>query len=296
MKVISNNELNYILDRMYIDRDDIEYFSSGKCGDLYLYRNRIIKIMKWHQKIVDDDIENKINMKLYCINKLNLCGIRCPRVFKIDDRMCKLFWIHGELIVVYQMELLMQTEQVTNKMLVADFMKKFHKVSQTLQSDTKQTSWEDEHKSVLSVCKSDSVKKVLEELYSELSNLSRSSDVYGLIHYDSNMNNYIMSNNSIYMIDFDSVCYGWYLMDVANYLFSIFNVDIIHGKFMPIEEFKAFVSDFSKRYGLEKNNMHLRIFLKYRLAFIYGILFCFIKDIDRKNIEDLLFGGEIMQV
>lgn len=59
--------------------------------------------------------------------------------------------------------------------------------------------------------------KLVDQLSEELSLLPRTSATYGLLHYDYELDNLILSaeDQLIYTIDFDDACYGWYDLDIT---------------------------------------------------------------------------------
>lgn len=61
--------------------------------------------------------------------------------------------------------------------------------------------------------------KELETLRSELSELPKSDDNYGLIHYDYDLDNLFFdeASDAVSVIDFDDAIYHWYFMDVLNF-------------------------------------------------------------------------------
>lgn len=53
----------------------------------------------------------------------------------------------------------------------------------------------------------------LDKIQNILNIFGQSSDKYGLIHADLHLSNFINSNNSLYLIDFDDCGYGWFLYE-----------------------------------------------------------------------------------
>ena len=238
MKVINDKVLNKILNLIDISLNEILYYTSGKCGDLYLYKNKLLKILKWYVK--DDDIkkvEAKFNEKISFINYLNNNNFECLSLNKLGDNYFKVIEIDNFIYVIYIMEYLVSDDNTYDKSLVGERLLKLHKLSRKYKNIC-HNSWKEEYDSVYSSCKNDNIKTKLKYYYNEINSLDINSNNYGIIHYDSNKNNYILSNNLVYMIDFDSICNGFYLMDIANYLFSIYNIDFINGIFMEQDEFK----------------------------------------------------------
>ena len=88
------------------------------------------------------------------------------------------------------------------------------------------------------------------------------------------------------------MCNGFYLMDIANYLFSIYNIDFINGIFMEQDEFKQISNSILEKYNFDYKDIDLlNIFINYRLTYIYSILFEFINDIKvKKKIENIIFN------
>ncbi len=62
-----------------------------------------------------------------------------------------------------------------------------------------------------------------QRLHQELSSLPTASEHFGLIHYDFELDNIILSSETgeLYVIDFDDSLYGWYELDIMNALSSL---------------------------------------------------------------------------
>lgn len=292
MKVINDKVLNKILNLIDISLNEILYYTSGKCGDLYLYKNKLLKILKWYVK--DDDIkkvEAKFNEKISFINYLNNNNFECLSLNKLGDNYFKVIEIDNFIYVIYIMEYLVSDDNTYDKSLVGERLLKLHKLSRKYKNIC-HNSWKEEYDSVYSSCKNDNIKMKLKYYYNEINSLDINSNNYGIIHYDSNKNNYILSDNLVYMIDFDSICNGFYLMDIANYLFSIYNIDFINGIFMEQDEFKQISNSILEKYNFDYKDIDLlNVFINYRLTYIYSILFEFINDIKvKKKIENIIFN------
>lgn len=60
-----------------------------------------------------------------------------------------------------------------------------------------------------------SVYKIAENLISEIMDLPKDKDSYGLIHYDIHPWNFIIEGEKINVFDFDDSLYGWFAMDIG---------------------------------------------------------------------------------
>lgn len=295
MKVIKNKILSIILNRLDISLNEISYYTSGKCGDLYLYKNKLLKILNWYVK--DDNVakvEEKFTEKISFINYLNNNNFECPSLSKLDKNYFKAIEIDDSIYIVYIMECLNNNGNDYNKYLVGESLYKLHSLSKKYKK-IYHNSWKEEYASVYSSCDSNNIKIKLRYYYNEISSLDINSDNYGIIHYDSNKNNYILSKDCVYMIDFDSICSGFYLMDIANYLFSIYNIDFVKGLFMDQDEFQQISSSILEKYNFDYKDIDLlNLFINYRLTYIYAILVKFINDIKvREKIENIIFNNNI---
>ena len=54
---------------------------------------------------------------------------------------------------------------------------------------------------------------VLDKIRAQLNIYGQSSDKYGLIHADLHLSNFMQTDNSLYLIDFDDCGYGWFLYE-----------------------------------------------------------------------------------
>jgi len=96
-----------------------------------------------------------------------------------------------------------------------------HKNSEKLSQDTcYRPSILDQLKWIQSILKEYSDDTTLldrtHSLIKSLEDFPRGKDVYGLLHYDFELDNLMMDKDSgtIYTIDFDDACYGWYQLDI----------------------------------------------------------------------------------
>lgn len=65
---------------------------------------------------------------------------------------------------------------------------------------------------------------ITNSLLKSLEDFPRGKEVYGLLHYDFELDNLMMDKHSgtIYTIDFDDACYGWYPLDILIAIDNIF--------------------------------------------------------------------------
>ncbi|MGG3739206.1 phosphotransferase enzyme family protein [Aeribacillus pallidus] len=66
------------------------------------------------------------------------------------------------------------------------------------------------------------LKARLFDIVSQIENLSRSTDTFGLIHNDFHQGNVLVHEKGIGIIDFDDCEYGWYAQDIAVALYHAF--------------------------------------------------------------------------
>ena len=60
-----------------------------------------------------------------------------------------------------------------------------------------------------------SVKKIAEELISEIMTLPKDRDSYGLIHHDLGPSNFLIDGGQINVFDFDDCAYAWFVLDIG---------------------------------------------------------------------------------
>lgn len=296
MKVINDEVLIKILNELGISLDKISYYTSGKCSDLYHYDNKILKILKWY--VHNDniaDVTDKFREKTEFISYLNNGKFRCLTLNQIDNQTYKVIEVDGSIYVVYLMGYLPNVSSVYDRTLVGKVLSNLHNLSRKYNGDTS-NSWILEYESVYSLCSDERIKLKLKEYFDEISLFDKNKNNYGIIHYDSNKNNYVLSDKYIFMIDFDSICNGYYLMDVANYLFSLYNIDIINGNFMSKEEFQKLSISILNEYNFDYNDIDkLNLFINYRFVYMYSILINFINDNSVKTkIENIIFNEKIV--
>lgn len=296
MKVISDNVLSEILDELDIHLSDISYYTSGKCSDLYHYDGKLLKILKWY--IASDDVAkvtDKFKKKTEFISYLNTNMFDCLILSELKGDVFKVVELGGFIYVIYLMNYLSNVGNDYDKTCVGDVLFKLHTLSRNYPGDCN-SDWILEYESVYTLCSDDMIKSKLKEYFEEISLIEPNNNNYGIIHYDSNKNNYVLFDDRVFMIDFDSMCNGYYLMDVANYLFSLYNVDFVKGMFMEKEKFHTLSISILNKYNFDYNDIDiLNLFINYRLVYIYSILSKFIVDDNvKKKIENIIFKEKIV--
>ena len=294
MKIISNNHINKILNILNIDVNDLCYYTSGKCSDLYIYDGMLLKIIKWYiKKDNEDSIKFKFDFKINFINYLKSENFNCLKLAKFDDSYFKIIFLDNIYYIIYKMKYLNNTNYKYSNMQLGKLLKQFHILSRNYKNIEKSVNWEEEFNSVYSFCRNEKVKEKLLEFYKDIKKLK--TDNYGVIHYDSNKYNYTLSQGKLYLIDFDNICYGWYTMDLANYLFSVYNINFLNGKFLSLNKLKRIAIELLDSYGFDYKYIdELNLFFNYRFLYMYAILCDRIESNKIKNyIENLVINGRI---
>lgn len=295
MKIINNNHINKIFNILNIDVKDLCYYTSGKCSDLYIYNDMLIKIIKWYiKKDNEDSIISKFDFKINFINYLNSKHFNCLELFKFDNTYIKIIFLENTYYIIYKMKYLNNSNYKYSNIQLGKLLKQFHVLSRNYKKIETSANWEEEFNSVYSCCKNKKIKEKLLEYYKKIKKLK--TDNYGIIHYDSNKYNYTLLEDKLYLIDIDNICYGWYTMDLANYLFSVYNIDFLNGKFLSLNKLKHIAIEFLDSYDFDYKYIdELNLFFNYRFIYMYVILCNKIKNRKIKDyIENLVINGEIL--
>ena len=124
----------------------------------------------------------------------------------------------------------------------------------------------------------------LSDLITQLQQLPRVHDTYGLVHQDAHLGNcFVDARGELTFFDFDDCCYTWFANDIAIVLFYIVN-----GREDPAAYTRYFLPHFLRGYGREnrfdiKWFTHIPDFLKLRELDLYAVIH---RSFDVMNLED----------
>ncbi|WP_084315276.1 phosphotransferase enzyme family protein [Clostridium hydrogeniformans] len=132
--------------------------------------------------------------------------------------------------------------------------------------------------------------KIYESYYdivNRLSNLTKDSNSFGLIHGDINVGNFLVSDKEINIFDFDECQYSWFVEDIAIQLFYIIYVFLDDSINDREKQAYSFMESFMK--GYYKENYideywikQIPLFLRVRELIVYIGMF---RDIDFSNMN-----------
>lgn len=311
MKNIENEVLEIILNNLFINKKDIEHLSSGKCSDLFIYKNpnnnsiEVLKIVKWHIKNYDtEQLTNDFAEKISVIKKIINLG--ADVVGCLESNNTKSFDViryDNENYVYYKMNYIAGQRldiatNIVNYNEIANLartIKKFHNSIKDIPVNANM-SWVDDFVSVKSICNDERLLKKLNFYYEKIKKTAKKN--YGYIHYDLNKTNFLSNDNKIVILDFDTLTVGWHTMDIAGLLFSISVKDIFKCEFISESDFKQIYCCFINEYNPDYSREFLEeidLFMKYRRLFIYIILHESIKNRDPKiaeKFEDYIFNDK----
>jgi Ser/Thr protein kinase RdoA (MazF antagonist) len=123
----------------------------------------------------------------------------------------------------------------------------------------------------------------VEDICQQIGALPKTTDTYGLIHYDLNPTNFFYHEGDITIFDFDDCCYNYFLHDISG------PIPLYSGKFREPDwekHFETFFRPFLNGYFLENTIKSsafasLHVFLAYNN--LCSVVFSF--EIDKKNRE-----------
>ncbi|MEM7575339.1 MAG: phosphotransferase [Bacteroidota bacterium] len=122
--------------------------------------------------------------------------------------------------------------------------------------------------------KKEEAKALFAALMKEFATYPKTRENYGLIHYDIHHGNYFAQPEGIVLFDFEMVCYGWYMHDVAAVLYYACN----HPASRKMTDFEAtFLQYFWKGYERYHrlpvaDRAMIQPYLLYRDLMVYGYL------------------------
>ncbi|WP_020061419.1 phosphotransferase enzyme family protein [Bacillus sp. 123MFChir2] len=126
-----------------------------------------------------------------------------------------------------------------------------------------------------------------EKMISEVQELPKEQDTYGLIHNDLHQGNLFVKDNTITIFDFDDCSFNWFAQDIAATFYHAvwqgLSVRPEHVSF-PQEFMKHFIEGYNKEHTMSKEILRqIPLFLKLREVFLFML---FHNVWDAKNLED----------
>lgn len=102
-----------------------------------------------------------------------------------------------------------------------------------------------------------------------MENLDQTSENYGFIHFDFELDNLIWSGKKVQVIDFEDSIDGWFAADIANALRDLFSV----GVNLSHKYFQLFIKGYRTKITItEKELNEIPMFLRFHNLFSYSIL------------------------
>ena len=278
MKNINSAIFKIACKQVGINFKNFSYYSSGKCSDLFLDSDNkiVLKIMKWHiQKDSVVNVFNKMKEKINFIRYLenNRFPIVGPIQFNNSDFV--IFKFKKQIYVSYIMQFVETNDEKHNILIedIAKLMRRFHDLSRKYTLMNIHLSWEDDFYSVLSLCEDKELHNAMISFYEQFEFINKNKDK-GFIHFDLNKNNFLSTTEGVFMIDFDTITYGWYAMDIAGYLYSISVLDFQQNLYINNYELNDIYLKFMKTYNNKAITYYIDttdLFMKYRRLFLYII-------------------------
>jgi len=278
MKNINSAIFKIACKQVGINFKNFSYYSSGKCSDLFLDSDNkiVLKIMKWHiQKDSVVNVFNKMKEKINFIRYLenNRFPIIGPIHFNNSDFV--IFKFKKQIYVAYMMPFVETNDEAQNISIedIAKLMRRFHDLSRKYTLVNIHLSWKDDFYSVLSLCQDKELYNTMINFYEQIEVINKNKDK-GFIHFDLNKNNFLSTTEGVFMIDFDTITYGWYAMDIAGYLYSISVLDFQQNLYIDNYKLNDIYLKFMETYNNKAIIDYLDtidLFMKYRRLFLYII-------------------------
>ena len=126
-----------------------------------------------------------------------------------------------------------------------------------------------------------------ENMISEVQELSKEQDTYGLVHNDLHQGNFFVQDNTLTIFDFDDCSFNWFAQDIAASFYHAvwqgLSVRPEHVSF-PQEFMKYFTEGYNKEHLMNKEILRqVPLFLKLREVFLFTL---FHNVWDAKKLED----------
>ena len=280
--IISQTIQALILYKAGIDINDITYYASGRCGDIFLYHGGLLKI----SPILDlytysSDIQNAYDIKLKFQNTLNLCGLYVPQISPWENgKLAKIVKLEGNAFCVYKMQWLngkhlISTElKPANVRLIGKAILTFMNTSSNIPYDTTEyLQWKNiipKHYNLLPPHIKEQISRLKNRITATTLNLQ-------YIHYDMSIQN-IIFNKRMGFIDFDNVCISDKTADIAGFLYSILNVDFRSGIIADSKYFRMVADELFKELKLTNEDVRkVDLFMQYRRLFLFSVFYDTIK-------------------
>ena len=280
---IGKERLTRIFLKLNIPLEDISYFRSGKCGDLFWYHGYLLKVSSILDRYISmDKLQQLYENKFSFQNYLQKSNFYVPYIQEWHSgKLVEIVEVDGFLYYAYVMEQL-DGESFPSNCLHEDDVKKISIfISEFVSVASLYPSVNKEYLHWINITPKHYEKlpkNILGKVNELRSSIESESVKKQFIHYDMNIGN-LLVNNRIGLIDFDTVCIGDKNADIAGFLYSIWNVNFLLGICADEYYFKTVTEKMFETMSLEVVDIkRIDLFMQYRRLFLFTVFYEAIKN------------------
>jgi len=298
--IIKEEILNQV--KKIYEINNLKVFKSGLNGQTFKYSNyNLIKVSGWNVKAYGHLNLSTITNKLEYVKVLKSKGVKTPQIHYHNNELVKIITFdNGNYIETYITYLMEKLNVISNQEnFYYDWGRTLGQIHDNSNDNIQIPNYKKDFSRISDMCIDNEAKEIFNNLGKEINSIPINIKNYGLLHGDPQPNNFLNTEDGMYVIDFDNMFEGFFLHDIAIGLEFIFeNIKDIKNALSEDEKtkiFEQFIKGYNSVIKLDDEILSkINLFLSYRRAMRFiGLYKVLQKDSDNfENVRQKVLTNE----